>query len=510
MGIGSFALACLLAVGAGAASEEWHMNQTQFKIPIRIKPELQADIAELHLYCSRDEGRTWNQVGRATPDKDAFLFTTNGDGKYWFKVAVVNQKGVQEPSDVYTAPVGQKIVVDTIKPEVRAGAERQGDQVNVGWEINEQYPRPETLKVEYHTSDAPDGIWSSVPITAGQSKVTFKPDNSTAPIVVRVQIEDMAGNLGGGLANLPGTAAPVVQTALPPPAAPPSSVIPTPSAGNTGTSVNPTPPFNPVPLPRPGELAAGSAPAGTPAQPFTASTGNGFSGAPLPGHGALPRLQLVNKSQVRLDYEVAKLGPSGVGSVDVYVTADEGQTWDPCPVEAAPEVPAIDPRGTVVKGGVLVQLPRDEVVYGFYMVVKSRAGLGKPPPKRGDAPQIRIERDTIAPAVHWLPPKPDPNRRDTLLLGWEAADRNLTQNPVTLEWAEDPNGTWHPIGNPGMPNTGHYAWQVPADLKQPSVYLRVSVRDAAGNVGVHQTEQPELVDLSVPEITITGVASPAR
>src|SRR5260370_6664404 len=131
-----------------------------------------------------------------------------------------------------------------------------------------------------------------------------------------------------------------------------------------------------MPVPRPTEMTPGSAPPSAPAQPLAAPTGNGFSGAPLPGHGALPRLQLINKSQVRLDYEVAKLGPSGVGSVDVYVTADEGQTWDPCPVEAAPEVPVSEPRGTVVKGGVLVQLPKDEVVYRFYMVVKSRAGLG--------------------------------------------------------------------------------------------------------------------------------------
>ena len=66
MGIGSFAVACvLLAAGAGGAVDEWPMNQTQFKIPIHIKPEAQADIAELRLFCSRDEGRTWNHAGTA-------------------------------------------------------------------------------------------------------------------------------------------------------------------------------------------------------------------------------------------------------------------------------------------------------------------------------------------------------------------------------------------------------------------------------------------------------------
>jgi hypothetical protein len=504
MGIGSFAVACvLLAAGAGGAVDEWPMNQTQFKIPIHIKPEAQADIAELRLFCSRDEGRTWNHAGTAKANQDGFLFNANGDGKYWFKVAVVTSKGVQEPADVYATPVGQKILLKTTKPEVRVGAERHGEQVAAVWEISEPYPRSDTLKVEYRTADAAEGVWSSVAVTPGNNRVTFKPDG-TGPVTVRVQVEDVAGNVGMGQATVAGSAtgAAVVQAAMPPPAPPPSApnsgTMPTPGGsgpgGNTSALANPPPPL------RPTDAAPGSGLSG-------GSTPNigGPAAAPVGMHGALPALQIVNKSQVRLEYAVAKLGPSGVGTVEVYVTTDDGQTWERCPAEIAPGMPGGDPRpGGAVTGGVLVPLPRDEVVYGFYLVVKSRAGLGKPAPKSGDLPQARLERDTVAPVARWLKPMPDPARRDTLILAWEASDRNLAQNPVTLEWSDDPGGPWHPIGKPDMPNTGRFAWQVPVDIK-PSVYLRLSVRDNAGNVGVHQTEQPELVDLSVPEATITGV-----
>jgi hypothetical protein len=504
MGIGSFAVACLLAVGAGAPPDEWPMNQTQFKIPIHVKPEMQADIAELRLFCSRDEGRTWHHAGTAKASQDGFLFNTNGDGKYWFKVAVVNGKGVQDPADIYTGPVGQKILLKTTKPEVRVDAQRQGEQVAAVWEITELYPRPDTLKVEYRTADAAEGIWNSVAVTAGNSRVSFKPDG-TGAVTVRVQIEDVAGNVGTGQATIASgaVAAPLVQTAMPPPPAPPPSGVSNSSAssGNSGSNWNTSPPGTPQPPTRPGEVALGSSLPTAPSQTLS----GGPVAMPPAMRGALPALQIVNKSQVRLEYAVAKLGPSGVGTVEVYVTTDEGQSWERCPAEIAPGLAATDPRAAgTVTGGVLVPLPRDEVVYGFYMVVKSRAGLGKPPPKSGDLPQIRIERDTVAPAAHWLRPMPDPARRDTLILAWEASDRNLAQNPVTLEWADDPGGPWHAIGKPDMPNTGRFAWQVPADIK-PSVYLRLSVRDTAGNIGVHQTEQPELVDLSVPEATITGV-----
>jgi hypothetical protein len=268
--------------------------------------------------------------------------------------------------------------------------------------------------------------------------------------------------------------------------------------------VTPTPPARPADAGLPATSQQFPAPAfpGAPAPPT-------FPGAGASLHGALPALRLVNKSQVRVDYEIAKLGPSGLGSVDAYVTIDEGQTWQPCQVEAVPGMPLNDPQTGKLRGGVFVPLPRDEVIYGYCLIVKSGAGLSKPPPRPGDVPQIRLERDTTPPAARWLKPMPDPSRRDTLMLSWQASDKNLAANPITLEWGASKDGPWQMIGQPELPNTGSYTWSVPA-MQTPGVYLKLTVRDTAGNVTVVTTEQPELVDLSVPEVTITGVGNPNR
>jgi len=511
MGLGSFTLACLLfAVSAGGAPDEWHMSQTQFKIPIKIKPDLQADIHKLRLFCSRDEGKTWNLVGTADPNQDGFLFTANGDGKYWFSVAVVNKAGVQEPTDVYTAPVGQKIIVDTVKPDVHVIADRQGEQITVAWEINELYPKPESLKVEYRAADAVDGPWSPVQFASGANRASFKPD-CAGNVAVRVQMEDQAGNQGSAqatvvVANTQATQ--VVQAGSPPPpAAPPSSPVPSAPAGPASLSGNTGPNWSAAqaaPTARQGDVTPTSVQQPYPG-PLPVGGPGSTSGLPLAIRGRLPDLQLVNKAQVRLDYEVAKLGPSGVGSVEVYVTTDEGQTWEAVRADAAPEPPVTDPQTGNVKGGVLVPLAKDEVIYGFWMIVKSGAGLGKAPPKSGDQPQIRIERDTVAPVASLRQPVADPSHRDTVILGWEASDKNLAVNPITLEWAASKDAPWQLIAEK-LPNSGHYAWSVPPKMP-PQVLLRITVRDLAGNTTVWTTDHPETIDLNVPEVTKIGLGS---
>ena len=143
---------------------------------------------------------------------------------------------------------------------------------------------------------------------------------------------------------------------------------------------------------------------------------------------------------------------------------------------------------------------------GFYLVVKSKAGLGKPAPKSGDPPQVRVEVDTRPPTASLYAPQPDSARHDGLVLIWKAEDRNLAANPITLEWAAQRDGRWELIGEPHLPNTGRYTWQVPDNIP-PKVYLRLTVRDTAGNSAVAQTPEPILIDLTVPEITNVGLSA---
>src|SRR5262245_6925477 len=88
----------LLAQGADA-SDLVPLNQRNLQIPIRIQQARRSEIKELLLFTSSDQGKNWQQIASAAPDKDAFTFYAPADGTYWFSVCVVDSKGNRDPVD---------------------------------------------------------------------------------------------------------------------------------------------------------------------------------------------------------------------------------------------------------------------------------------------------------------------------------------------------------------------------------------------------------------------------
>jgi hypothetical protein len=258
------------------------------------------------------------------------------------------------------------------------------------------------------------------------------------------------------------------------------------------------------------------------ASPQPLAGGVGFA-PPSPPRGALPPVRIVNKREVKIEFEVAKFGPSGLGGADVYVTLNEGASWNR--VAGEPPVtlpPTIDTASNVpVRGSVSVQLPNEGIIYGFIIAIKSRAGRARPAPHAGEPPQLRLELDLSVPKAEMYEPRPEPRQGNTLLLLWNAADRNLAANPISLEWADRKEGPWNRIGNENLPNalppgvppmervTGGYLWRLP-EHAPPHVFLKLTARDTAGNVALALTDRPVLIDLSVPETNVIGVVPAAR
>jgi hypothetical protein len=149
------------------------------------------------------------------------------------------------------------------------------------------------------------------------------------------------------------------------------------------------------------------------------------AGSPSEVPANFPAVKIVKARQVRIDFTVGKVGPSGLGNADVYITLDKGQTWKKMPGEVRISLPqSADLHAAEVYGSVGVQLPAQGTIYGFIVAVKSSAGLAPPPPKPGDPPQALVELDTTAPKGQLFRPQPDPSQPNTLLLAWEAEDRN--------------------------------------------------------------------------------------
>jgi hypothetical protein len=506
MGTGWLAWTCLLLTAGSptAADDIVHMSQRGFQIPIRIEAQRQADVKELLLYLSRDQGRTWEIYASAAPTERSFTFRAPSDGLFYFSIAVRDKKDRQDPVDIYHSAVGQKILIDTVKPDVKiTAAERSGDEVLMSWEIHEEHPDWPTLRLEYRVGDSPNGQWTPLMLEPGErGNKRFRP-GLPGTVTMRLSLKDLAGNEGlaervlhGGHFDRAvvgaGAVGPAPTGEPPPPPTPMSSTSPPPPSGSSSDSSPPAP------------LAHSSVPGGRSASSSSTAAPSEPSGS-MPTRGALPTLQIVNKRQVKLGFNVSRFGPSGLGTVDVYITTDEGATWQKSAADPNVSLPVSPERGAgPVRGTVTVSLPREGVAFGFYLVVKSRAGLGADPPRPGDPPHVRIELDTTPPDAQLMAPTPAPGHHDSLVLSWKAEDRNLAHTPVSLEWSPNANGPWTFIGDAQLPNSGKYIWTINEQVP-PKVYLKLTVRDVAGNVAVAQTSQPVLIDLFKPEVEIGSV-----
>jgi hypothetical protein len=521
MGAATWTMACVLLAANSGPAETFYIHQRSFQVPFDFKDaSRRREVKEVLLYLAAPDGKSWQPIGRATPDKDGFPFRAQEDGPYLFKMGVIDARtGKQDEGGE-----ARYIVVDTVKPVLEIqSAERQGDDVLVRWNVTEKNPNWPTMRLEYLASDAPGTLWSRVAVPAPESgQTSFHVDGSA--VAVRLSMADLAKNESGwvespiksgggvgiaatgavGTGGLPPLAGegghapgplpgPVADRGWSP--APPGGTVPTVLTNGAGHTGNDTPEGGgPGAQVKPAVVAASGSDT-VPPLPGAATT-------PRPARGPLPPVQMVKKRQISIDYEVTKFGPSGIKSVELYVTRDDGRTWLRCDGEDNINVPVpAEPRGAApsLKRSLTVELQADGL-YGFYLVVKSGAGLGKPPPQNGiDGPQVRIEVDTTAPKADLFEPRPHPTRRDSLVLSWSATDNKLGPTPITLQWAERADGEWQPIGGGEMANSGEYVWQVPANVP-PHVYLRLLVRDMAGNESVAQTAQPVLVDLNEPEV----------
>jgi hypothetical protein len=555
MATGTLTLALLALSAAAVPPDVVPINSRNFQIPIHIAEGQRSKIKELILFVSSDQGSTWNEVSVVPPDKDAFVYYAQTDGLYWFNICVVDSQGHREPPDIYRSTPRQKVLVDTLQPSVRIlSAERQGEELVVAWEIQEEHPDWATLKLEHRAADGPAWTWTPVSITPALNGQTRFRVATSGSILVRMQLADQAGNTGdaqvevgaksgtlpsptptivpAGLQNSTATAlAPAASGATgttgsswTPPT--PNPAVASPQVPNSAPAVSSRSPWDSSPPVQPVALRQNSPP-GMPEHSWSSSSAptpyqigsSGFDSrstavatltnpgytSPLPatvaGSGgpsdAAAPVEITNSTQVGLDYVVTSVGPSGVGKVELYLTTDEGRTWKLHPETLHPE-----------KGKPLtVNLP-GEGVYGLRLVATSGFGRRRRPPQSGDLPQMRIEVDTTPPVVKLFPPQPDPNRPDALLLTWSVSERKLAANPIWLEYAESPTGPWQSIAKQ-LPNTGQYVWQL-APNPPAKVYLRAIAYDAAGNYGVDQLQQPFLIDLNEPEAQIKRIIKPGR
>ena len=203
------------------------------------------------------------------------------------------------------------------------------------------------------------------------------------------------------------------------------------------------------------------------------------------------RPQMTNSRRFQLEYDVAAIGPSGIAEVQLWATPDAGRTWRLWGTDKDLRSPF---DVSVEKDG----------IFGFRVVVVGNNGMSGRRPRSGDPADVWIGIDGESPrakltgAVYG-----EGSNAGKLMIRWQASDPHLGPRPVTLFYGESPNGPWTTIVS-ALPNTGEFAWPAGPELP-PDVYLKLEVRDQAGNVAAAQTERPVRIDGLAPKAHIRGI-----
>jgi hypothetical protein len=194
---------------------------------------------------------------------------------------------------------------------------------------------------------------------------------------------------------------------------------------------------------------------------------------------------MVYSNRFELEYDIESIGPHGIRRVELWGTRDGGLTWKSYGVDEDGRSP-------------LVATVEGEGMYGFLIAVQSGAGVGGEQPRPGEKPAIWIGVDKTAPTVELMGAQAGTGAEEgCLVVDWKADDAMLAPQGVTLLFSEHPGGPWTRIAT-GLENSGHYAWYPDRELPEV-IYLRLEVRDAAGNVGAADAPQGISVRLTQPQ-----------
>jgi hypothetical protein len=157
----------------------------------------------------------------------------------------------------------------------------------------------------------------------------------------------------------------------------------------------------------------------------------------------------------------AESGENRLKQVQLFVSTDQGQTWQPV-VTAAPDQRYFDFRAA-----------RDGL---YWFTVRTVDVDGRPFPAtlEGARPGLKVLVDTQPPVVHLrvLPP-----RDGEAGVEWEVRDENLDPSSLRLDYRLPGGADWVPLGGE-LPASGQRYWK---PLTNGAVEVRLRARDRADN-----------------------------
>jgi hypothetical protein len=405
------------------ANDVSYTRYSRFRIPFQTEPN-ERRIRQIQLYFSANEGLSWTQASSVPPEQNGFEFQAPRDGLYWFAVRTQDVDGHFFPLNLEGVRPGLKVIVDTQPPVIQLLALPARDgEIGVQWVVRDDNLDPASVRLDYRVPGSPD--WQIVPGELPVQGQRYFTPATNGPIEIRVRARDRADNW-------------------------------------SETKVN--------------SLASNDY-----ARPM-AATSEGIQSRPPDAN-----IHLVNSLHLRLNYEIADQGRSGISKVELWYTQDPGcRRWQKLNDFAG----EVRPLEFNVSG---------EGLYGFTIIPRSGANLAQHEPQPGEQPQMWVEVDLTKPVVRLG--RTDVGRGPEagfLTITWTASDKNLGANPIRISYAEQLAGPWTPILQTNLENTGRYQWKYPDNIPV-RFYVRVEAIDRAGNIGAAESTEPVLVDLAIPK-----------
>ena len=195
-------------------------------------------------------------------------------------------------------------------------------------------------------------------------------------------------------------------------------------------------------------------------------------------------VQHINSLDFEIGYDVDTAGTMGVTRVELWGTTDGGRSWQRLSVDT-------DNRSPVLAA---VPAPGD---YGLKIVVETAGGIDPVRPRPGDRPEMFVRIDTTPPVAKLTGVSQGTGAHaDHLMVQWQATRSLATDEKASLAYSNHPSGPWVTAAA-NIPNNGHYAWRLARHLPR-KFYVRLEVRDQAGNVAGDQTQVPVEVTLPTP------------
>jgi hypothetical protein len=469
-----------------------YTTKTSFRMPVQIKDEVRAQLKEVCLYVKSGKA-DWVRQETAVPTVQFFNYRVPRDGEYCFSVATIDKHGTMTPPDIGREEPGLRVIVDTQPPTVELKILTAPDnETCVLCVLQDEHPDLQSIKITYRGPNNAEQVLEPHVFKAGLFRV---PTPEIWGSMVRVTAQDKCGNKVQRDLRMPLLSGATQPVSSPQTGSPYSSVTspsketvvtvdppPSPSLPPSGAFVQQAPAASSnVRQPEPARLPFHTEAPVTDvtSQRFVASSAANASGG----------RQLLNTTHASVDYRIDKVGPSGIGKIEIWMTPDNGKTWQRLREDADRRSPAE------------IDLP-GEGLFGIRLVVTNGNGFGGSSPKSGDAPSSWIEIDTTPPFVQLrdIDPVTDGG---TLHIRWNASDKNLGTSPVNLYYRTQQDAAWEIMAK-DLQNTGSYLWAFPHS-KGSQFFIGIEVIDRAGNVMRAESPNAVTLDMTEPSATVVGI-----